>query len=113
MLSRAQDSSATLRDSIVRSAQRCGVTDEEERRRRNMGQPALAAPWVDELRSKVDGEVITPQNPAYLSDAAIDTIVAQAERLPAPFGQLTLAPMGGAVSRTDSAAMALSVDDAP
>jgi hypothetical protein len=64
MLSRARDSSATLRDSIVRSVQRCGVTDAEERRR-NMSQPALAAPSVDELRSKVDGEVITPENPAY------------------------------------------------
>jgi FAD/FMN-containing dehydrogenase len=47
-----------------------------------------------------------------LSDQAIDTVVAQAEQLPAPFGQLILAPMGAAMSRTDSDAMALSIDDA-
>jgi FAD/FMN-containing dehydrogenase len=36
-----------------------------------------------------------------LPDEAIDVIVDQAERLPAPFGQLILAPMGGAVSKTN------------
>ncbi len=46
-----------------------------------------------------------------LSDAAIDTVVAHAEGLPAPFGQLILGPMGGALARTDREAMALSVDD--
>ena len=30
-----------------------------------MSQPALAAPSVDELRSRVGGEVITPENLAY------------------------------------------------
>ena len=47
-----------------------------------------------------------------LSDQAIDTLVAQAEQLPAPFGQLILAPMGGAMGRTDGDSMALSVKDA-
>ena len=37
-----------------------------------------------------------------LPDEAIDVIVEQAEELPAPFGQLILAPMGGAVGRTDN-----------
>jgi FAD/FMN-containing dehydrogenase len=46
-----------------------------------------------------------------LSDAAIDTVVAHAEGLPVPFGQLILGPMGGALARTDSEAMALSIDD--
>ena len=48
-----------------------------------------------------------------LSDEAVDTIVDQAEQLPAPFGQLILAPMGGAVGRSDGDAMALTVKDAP
>ncbi len=48
-----------------------------------------------------------------LPDEAVDTVVAQAEALPAPFGQLILAPMGGAVGRDGSDAMALSVGDAP
>ena len=46
-----------------------------------------------------------------LSDAAIDTVVAQAEQLPAPFGQLILGPLGGALARTDREAMALTLDD--
>jgi FAD/FMN-containing dehydrogenase len=46
-----------------------------------------------------------------LTDEAIDTVVTQAEQLPAPFGQLILGPMGGAVARTDREAMALSPDD--
>ncbi len=48
-----------------------------------------------------------------LSDETVDTIVDQAEQLPAPFGQLILAPMGGAVGRGDDDAMALTVKDAP
>ena len=48
-----------------------------------------------------------------LPDEAIDTVVAQGERLPAPFGQLILAPMGGAVSDSPSRDMALNVVDAP
>jgi FAD/FMN-containing dehydrogenase len=47
-----------------------------------------------------------------LPDEAIDEIVTQAERLPAPFGQLILAPQGGAMSRT-SGDMALNAPDAP
>lgn len=45
-----------------------------------------------------------------LPDAAIDTVVAQAENLPAPFGQLILGPMGGALARTDAEMMALPVN---
>lgn len=48
-----------------------------------------------------------------LPDEAIDTVVAHGERLPAPFGQLILAPMGGAVSRSAEQDIALSVVDAP
>jgi FAD/FMN-containing dehydrogenase len=47
-----------------------------------------------------------------LSDAAIDTVLAYAEQLPAPFGQLILGPLGGALARTDRESMALSIDDA-
>jgi FAD/FMN-containing dehydrogenase len=47
-----------------------------------------------------------------LSDETIDIVVAQAESLPAPFGQLILAPMGGSVGRRGGD-MALSVLDAP
>jgi len=50
---------------------------------------------------------------ASLPDEAIDIVVAQAEQLPAPFGQLILAPMGGAVTRSAEADMALNVPDAP
>ncbi len=46
-----------------------------------------------------------------LSDAAIDEIVAQADGLPTPFGQLVLGPLGGALARTDHDAMALTLDD--
>jgi FAD/FMN-containing dehydrogenase len=46
-----------------------------------------------------------------LSDAAIDTVVSQAEGLPAPFGQLILGPLGGALARTDRESMALSIDE--
>ena len=48
-----------------------------------------------------------------LPDAAIDEILKQAEKLPAPFGQLILAPQGGAMKRTDGEAMALNMPDAP
>jgi FAD/FMN-containing dehydrogenase len=48
-----------------------------------------------------------------LPDDAIDIIVQQAEGLAAPFGQLILAPMGGAVARTDNGALALTVPDVP
>jgi hypothetical protein len=48
-----------------------------------------------------------------LSEEAIDTVVAHGDRLPAPFGQLILAPMGEAVSRSAEKDMALSVVDAP
>jgi FAD/FMN-containing dehydrogenase len=48
-----------------------------------------------------------------LPDEAVDVIVEQAEQLPAPFGQLILAPMGGAVARTDNDALALTVPQVP
>jgi hypothetical protein len=48
-----------------------------------------------------------------LPDEAIDALLEHAEGLPAPFGQLILAPMGGAVSRTDNSVLALTVPDAP
>jgi FAD/FMN-containing dehydrogenase len=48
-----------------------------------------------------------------LPDEAIDVILEQAENLPAPFGQIILAPMGGAVARTDNSELALTVPDAP
>ena len=47
-----------------------------------------------------------------LPDEAIDVILEHAGGVPAPFGQLILAPMGGAVSRTDNDALALTVPDA-
>jgi hypothetical protein len=47
-----------------------------------------------------------------LPDEAIDVVLEHAEEMPAPFGQLILAPMGGAVSRTDNSALALTVPDA-
>jgi len=48
-----------------------------------------------------------------LPDEAIDVVLEHAESLPAPFGQLILAPMGGAVGRTDNSALALTVPDVP
>jgi hypothetical protein len=48
-----------------------------------------------------------------LPDEAIDVIVEQADQIPVPFGQLILAPMGGAVSRTDNSTLALNVPDVP
>jgi FAD/FMN-containing dehydrogenase len=47
-----------------------------------------------------------------LTDEAIDTVVAQGEQLPAPFGQLILAPLGGA-ARGSNQDIALSAADAP
>ena len=48
-----------------------------------------------------------------LSDEAIDVVVSHGENLPAPFGQLILAPMGGAVARADNSSMALEIVGAP
>jgi FAD/FMN-containing dehydrogenase len=48
-----------------------------------------------------------------LPDEAIDAVVAEGDALPAPFGQLILAPMGGAVSKSATKDMALSTVDAP
>jgi FAD/FMN-containing dehydrogenase len=48
-----------------------------------------------------------------LPDEAIDVIIEQGENLPAPFGQLILAPMGGATARTDTSTMALNMPNAP
>jgi FAD/FMN-containing dehydrogenase len=48
-----------------------------------------------------------------LPDEAIDVIVEQGENLPAPFGQLIIAPMGGATARTDTGTMALNMPNAP
>ena len=50
---------------------------------------------------------------AGLPDEAIDIIVEQGERLPAPFGQLILGPMGGNVGHTDSSSRALTIPDVP
>jgi len=47
-----------------------------------------------------------------LPDEAIDVIVEQAEDMPAPFAEVILAPMGGAVGRTDPGARALNIPDA-
>ena len=47
-----------------------------------------------------------------LPDEAIDVIVDHAEDMPAPFAEVILAPMGGAVGRTDPAGRALNVPDA-
>jgi FAD/FMN-containing dehydrogenase len=48
-----------------------------------------------------------------LPDEAIDIIVEHGQALAAPFGQLILAPMGGAVARTDDSVLALRVPDMP
>jgi FAD/FMN-containing dehydrogenase len=50
---------------------------------------------------------------AALPDEAIDIIIEQGEQLPAPFGQLILGPMGGAVGHTDSSTRALTIPDVP
>jgi Berberine and berberine like len=44
-----------------------------------------------------------------LTDEAIDVIVSHGEGLPAPFGQLILGPMGGALDRNDRNSMALEL----
>ena len=91
-------------------------------RLREFGSPAMDViqpmPYVA-LQSMLD-----PGNPrgiheyfkvdwlASLPDEAIDTFVAEGERLPAPFGQLILAPMGGAVRQSSTKDMALTVPDA-
>jgi hypothetical protein len=48
-----------------------------------------------------------------LPDEAVDVVVSQGEQLPAPFGQLILAPMGGAVGRADDTTTALNISAAP
>ncbi len=50
---------------------------------------------------------------AALPDEAIEVVVAQGEHLPAPFGQLILAPAGGATSASAGKDIALTVSDAP
>jgi len=48
-----------------------------------------------------------------LSDEAIDTAVEKAAGIASPFTQVILAPLGGAVARTDRSSMALDIPDAP
>jgi FAD/FMN-containing dehydrogenase len=48
---------------------------------------------------------------ADLTDEAIDVAVEQAERMPAPFAQIILGPMGGAVGRSNGD-MAITTPDA-
>jgi FAD/FMN-containing dehydrogenase len=48
-----------------------------------------------------------------LSDDAIDAAVEKAAGVASPFTQVILAPLGGAVARTDRSAMALDIPDAP
>ena len=48
-----------------------------------------------------------------LSDEAIDVAVEQAEQLPAPFGQLIMAPMGGQTGKAGKGEMALGLVEAP
>jgi FAD/FMN-containing dehydrogenase len=48
-----------------------------------------------------------------LPDEAIDVVLEQAKRLPAPFGQLILAPQGGAMGRMNGSDVALNAPDAP
>jgi FAD/FMN-containing dehydrogenase len=47
-----------------------------------------------------------------LPDQAIDELVARAEEARSPFSDVILCPLGGAVSRMDRQAMALSIPDA-
>ncbi len=97
--------------------------EEVARPLREFGSPAVdlvqPMPYVA-LQSMLDGgmphgihEYFKVDWLGSLADEAIATVVAQAEQLPAPFGQLILAPMGGAVSRSGAKDMALSVPDAP
>ena len=48
-----------------------------------------------------------------LSDDAIDTAIEKAAGVASPHTQVILAPLGGAVARTDRSSMALDVPDAP
>ena len=47
-----------------------------------------------------------------LTDEAIDVIIEQAENMPAPFAEIILAPMGGAVGHTDPGGRALNIPHA-
>ena len=47
-----------------------------------------------------------------LSDEAIDVVIEQAERMPAPFAEIILAPMGGAVGSSDPGTRALNIPHA-
>jgi FAD/FMN-containing dehydrogenase len=97
--------------------------EEAARPLREFGSPAVDVvqpmPYVA-LQSMLDGGMPPGVREYFkvdwlrsLPDETIDTVVAQADELPAPFGQLILAPMGGAVSRSGAKDMALSVPDAP
>jgi FAD/FMN-containing dehydrogenase len=90
---------------------------------RSFASPAVdliqPMPYVA-LQSMLDGGMPTGVHEYFkidwlssLSDEAIDTVVRHADQLPAPFGQLILAPMGGAVRRSAEKDIALSVVDAP
>jgi hypothetical protein len=97
--------------------------EEEARALREFGSPAVDViqpmPYVA-LQSMLDAGNPTGVREYFkvdwlgsLADEAIDTLVVQADQLPAPFGQLILAPMGGAVGRSATKDIALSVVDAP
>ena len=77
---------------------------------REFGSPAVDViqpmPYVA-LQSMLDGGIRPAVHEYFkvdwlrsLPDETIDHVVAQADELPAPFGQLILAPMGGAVKRS-------------
>jgi FAD/FMN-containing dehydrogenase len=48
-----------------------------------------------------------------LPDDAIDAAVEKAAEIASPFTQVIMAPLGGAVARTDRSSMALDIPDAP
>ena len=90
---------------------------------RAIGTPALdliqPMPYVA-LQSMLDGgmppgirEYFKVDYLSALNDEAIDVVVTQGEQLPAPFGQLILGPMGGALERSDSSSMALEIPRKP
>ena len=90
---------------------------------RAIGTPALdliqPMPYVA-LQSMLDGgmppgirEYFKVDYLSALNDEAIDVVVTQGEQLPAPFGQLILGPMGGALDRSDSSSMALEIPRKP
>lgn len=62
-------------------------------------------PWGINEYAKID-------NMRELPDQAIDAMVDKAEEATSPFSEMILCPLGGAVSRTDHGAMALTVPDA-